>query len=331
MNPTLLVDAIVRQSMVFIARLVTAEGSRSPLRRLADEVFVDVVRELDRQGLGERVSAELFGMALREFRRKVARLTESVTRRGVTLCGALHGHLVERGASSRAELLAVFAADGAAAVHAVLDGLVDDGLVRRLGQGSDASYRAATAEELTELGLAGGVLAPATAASLVWVHLCRLGPMPEAQLAAELPLSAASLRRALEDLLADGRIRAEGGPETVRYATDHCLIPVGDEVGWEAALIDHHRAVLSALAAKVESGVHGSVANEELGGTTVCYDLWPGHPKEREVRELLSDTRRRLAALWDEVEEMNRDQRERIEYALTFYCGQYRREREPRQ
>lgn len=43
MNVTLLIGAIVRQTMVLIAELATAGGVRAPLAHVADKVFVDLV------------------------------------------------------------------------------------------------------------------------------------------------------------------------------------------------------------------------------------------------------------------------------------------------
>ena len=85
MDPRILIDAIVRQTMVLIAQLSTIDGMRSPLSHVADEVFVGLVRELESQGVGKKVIADMFGLALRSYRQKVQRLSESVTQRGVTL------------------------------------------------------------------------------------------------------------------------------------------------------------------------------------------------------------------------------------------------------
>src|SRR3954463_3944622 len=62
MNVTLLIGAIVRQTMVLIAELATAGGVRAPLAHVADKVFMDLVRELERQGVSRKVSADMFGM-----------------------------------------------------------------------------------------------------------------------------------------------------------------------------------------------------------------------------------------------------------------------------
>lgn len=49
-NTKLLIDAIVRQTTVLIAQLSTAAGIRAPLAHVADQVFVELSRELEAQG-----------------------------------------------------------------------------------------------------------------------------------------------------------------------------------------------------------------------------------------------------------------------------------------
>ena len=44
MNSRLLVDTIVRQTMVLIAQVATTEGARTPLAHIASQVFMDLTR-----------------------------------------------------------------------------------------------------------------------------------------------------------------------------------------------------------------------------------------------------------------------------------------------
>src|SRR5690606_40948531 len=111
MNSQLVIDAIVRQAMVLIAQLSTADGVRSPLSHIAQEVFVGLVRELENQGVGKKVIADMFGLALRSYRQKVQRVSESQTAPGVTLWGAVQSFLAERESVSRQEVLDRFKYD----------------------------------------------------------------------------------------------------------------------------------------------------------------------------------------------------------------------------
>jgi hypothetical protein len=56
------------------------------LAHIADQVFLDLSREIEAQGVSRKVVASMFGMALRGYQRKVQRLTESSTHKGKTLC-----------------------------------------------------------------------------------------------------------------------------------------------------------------------------------------------------------------------------------------------------
>ncbi len=324
MNSRLLIDAIVRQSMVLIAQLSTVDGVRSPLSHVADEVFVNLVRELEAQGLGKKVIADMFGLALRSYRQKVQRLSESITTRGVTLWGAIHNFVEENESATRADILKRFKYDEERTIRGILNDLVESGLVMRVGRGTDAQYRVATAEELEDLGMIANGDSPETDQALVWLHVCREGPVTEAKLDELLPVETDTIKEALQQLVAQDRIRLltdPNGGET--YTTEQCLIPVGESAGWEASVIDHHRAVLTGLAAKLVGGPHRSTAEDEIGGTTLSFDLWKGHPLEGEVRQLLKDTRKRIITLWEAVEAHNNSQPHKVDYNVTFYCGQY--------
>jgi hypothetical protein len=323
MNSQILIDAIVRQTTVLIARLSTAEGARSPLGHIANEVFVGIVRELESQGLGKKIIADMFGLALRSYRQKVQRSGESATTRGVTLWTAVHAHLAERGSATRAELLDRFKHDEESSVRGILNDLSESGLVLRSGRGDETHYRAATEEELRDLGTAAEIPSQQADAALVWLQVYRAGPVSKAQLEQLVPLSAAAIDSALQALQSDQRVASQSRADGVYFTTDECLIPIGEAVGWEAAVADHHRAVLNALAAKIASGSRVSAKSDEVGGTTLTFELWPGHPREAEVRRLLATTRAQVISLWEDVAEYNRQQAERDGYQVNFYCGQY--------
>ena len=82
MNTGLLIEALVRQTMVLIATLAATTGERSPLSRVADQVFANLVAELKAQGVGNKLIADMFGMALRTYHYRMARVAESATDRG---------------------------------------------------------------------------------------------------------------------------------------------------------------------------------------------------------------------------------------------------------
>ena len=77
MHVKLLIDEIVRQTTVLIAQLSTAAGIRAPLSHLADQVFMELARELEAQGVRRTVVADMFGLALRSYQLKFQRLSEA--------------------------------------------------------------------------------------------------------------------------------------------------------------------------------------------------------------------------------------------------------------
>jgi hypothetical protein len=155
------------------------------------------------------------------------------------------------------------------------------------------------------------------------VQIYREGPLDLDRLAQLVPLSRAALQTAVQALVGDGRIRRESRDGSDCFTAEHVLIPVGETAGWEAAIVDHHRAVLNAIAAKLSSETRTSTAADEVGGTTLTFDLWPGHPREQEVRGLLRATRATLLPLWEQVEAYNTEHAGKQTYQLHYYCGQY--------
>jgi hypothetical protein len=51
MNAQVLINAVVRHTTVLIAQLATSGGLRAPLAHLANQVFLDLATELERQGV----------------------------------------------------------------------------------------------------------------------------------------------------------------------------------------------------------------------------------------------------------------------------------------
>ncbi|MEO1267641.1 MAG: hypothetical protein AAFX99_06060, partial [Myxococcota bacterium] len=222
MNVNLLIDAIVRQNMILIAQLATAAGMRSPLAHVANQVFLDLVSELQAQGLSQKVIADMFGLALRTYHAKVRRLSESATDRGRSLWEAVLSYIQEQpGLVFRADVLIRFSRDDAMTVKGVLNDLVETGLVLRTGRGDRTAYRAASAEEL---GRTEEVDPVEGAANMLWVAIHRNPGATRDDIAAFAALEGVALDDALERLVSDGRIRVTEGDPAV-YSCDECVIP----------------------------------------------------------------------------------------------------------
>src|SRR6266496_1315888 len=119
MTIELLIHAIVRQTTILIAQLATSRGVRAPLAQIANQVFLDLVTELDRQGVSRKVSADMFGLGLRTYRRKIQRLSESSTERGRSLWDVVLEYVRMQGLVTRVEILTRFSGDDEPQVRAV--------------------------------------------------------------------------------------------------------------------------------------------------------------------------------------------------------------------
>ncbi len=320
MNVQLLIDSFVRQTMVLIAQVATTAGERAPLARVANQVFLDLAQELQRQGIGRKVIADMFGMALRSYQQKVQRLSESATDSGITLWEAVHRYLQDKEVVSRTEFLRRFCRDDIASVKGILNDLVETGLAYKTGRGDSSVYRVAPPDELET---ARSIDPEVTAVSLVWVAIYRNSPLKIEKLKELVPLDSELIERALDELIADGRVVKQQRDGDTLYTSERCLIPIGEEAGWEAGLLDHYQAVVSAICAKLRNGETRALPSDQIGGSTYSFDVWSGHPHEERVRALLSNHRTALSQLWDEVSEYNKKGKPESGISrVTFYCGQ---------
>jgi predicted nucleic acid-binding protein len=302
MNVTLLIDSIVRQTTVLIAQLATAAGLRAPLAHTANQVFVDLVKELKSQGLGHKVIADMFGLALRTYFAKVQRLSESVTFRGRSLWEAVIDWVAERDSVRQSEILKRFSGDDEASVRGVLADLVDSGLLYRTGRGATAVYRVADASEI-----AADVDPKERIANLVWLVVHRTGPVARDTIAEAIPVDAADLAAALEQLERGGRVRSIASGDTTSYLAETCVIPFGTSAGWEAAVFDHFQAMVSTIAAKLRLGQDQADLHDTIGGSTYGFTVWHGHPLEKDVLGLLRKMRSQASDLRSSVHAYNAD------------------------
>jgi hypothetical protein len=312
----LLIDAIVRQTTVLIAALSTASGIRAPLSHVADQVFVDLAKAIESHGIGRKVVADMFGLALRTYQQKVQRLAESASVRNRSLWEAVFEHVIEHGSATRRELDARFGEDAPEDLGAVLHDLVSSGLLASSRRDRDAIYQPSAEQAARH---AAQVRDIGALAAVVWVAIYRrLGATPD-ELAELLSCSSDDIERALEQLVADGRVRRDGA----ELHADVFVVRVGDKRGWEAAVFDHFSAVASAIAAKVQRGP-GSLPDDRIGGATLSFDVYRGHPHESEVYGLLSRIRADVSELWTRVSTENRAHpiSDTDKVKVTFYFGQ---------
>jgi hypothetical protein len=318
---TLLIDSIVRQTTVLIATLATATGNRASLAHVANQVLSNLAAELKSQGIGNKVIADMFGMALRTYHDKVARLAESKSESGRSLWDAVLGHLEQHQVLLRADLLTHFSRDDAAVVRSVLRDLVRSGLVFRSGHGDHTSFRAATPEER-------GLLFrehPDGRATMILVAVHQHGPLRREEIQGLVPLTDAALDTALAQLVADTRLQSELRGDQLVYRAERVFISYDDPTGWQAAVFDHYQALVLAVCAKVRAGRTTAQSDESIGGSTYHLDVWAGHPLEREALGFLAGMRRQAVALRHAIEQHNAEHPrppDAREQRVIVYVGQ---------
>jgi hypothetical protein len=270
MNTQLLIDAVVQQTVVFIAHLATAGGVRAPLVHVANQMFLELSRELGNQGVSKKVIADMFGMALRTYHRRVRELEASRTDSGRTLWEAVLGYLREREPVAAQELSQRFRNDDPEILSGVLNDLVGSGLVYRTGRGDAALYRAAPE---SDLGLGDEQRASAAYEYLTWLTVYRHGPLDLATVARLSRLDAVGCEKALERLASAGRVRIEQGTSGTRYVSGEFAVQLGTSRGWEAAVLDHFQAMVTAISSKILTGRARSSEQDVVGVRREVEDL----------------------------------------------------------
>ncbi len=313
MHVKLLIDDIVRQTTVLIAQLSTAAGVRAPLSSLADQVFLQLAKELEAQGVRRTVVADMFGLALRSYQLKFQRLSEA-SQHETSLWQDIHS-LLQRAARTKAELQKELRTAEPGDVTTVLNDLVGSGLAYVSGRGASAVY-GLTPE--TDRLRHSQLDEHQALTHLIW-QLIATGRCESRQgLEAQTQVEQAQLERALGALLRDGRVTEANGILTAQSLD----IPVGAEQGWEAAVSDHFRAVATAIAAKLRYG--RSEQGDRIGGATLRFTVHPEHPHEARVYGLLERLRSELEGLWGEVTDWNAKHPPPEDAPkVTFYIGQH--------
>ncbi len=317
MNAQILIQAVIQQTTVFLAQLATAGGLRAPLTTVANQVFLDLSTELQNHGLRKNVIADMFGMTLRTYHRKIRELSQSQSVEGRSLWEALLEYVRANEPVTAAKVYKRFARDERDVVVSVLADLVNTGFCYRSGRGANAVYRIADAGDFSDDSDRAREVANEY---LVWQAVYRAKHATVEQVASTTRLAEDAIKAALPALLADGRVElsSEGG-----YTSSRIDVPVGQSHGWEAAVFDHYQALVAAVCAKLSAGETRAEHGDLTGGATFSLDLWRGHPMEEEVLGTLKSVRAQLENLRDRLDEVNAQKGQPPDERLVFYFGQH--------
>ncbi len=316
MNTTILIDAIVKETTALVAQLATTAGARAPLAHVAEQVFVHLAAELEAQGVAKKVAADMFGMVLRTYQRKLRRLTESGTERGVTLWEAIYGWLTQHGEAERVEVMTRFRRDDEAMVAGILRDLVQSGVVIETRQGPRISYRVAAADDLA----AAAGRERSGRADLAWAVIYTGAASTLETLAATLDFEPTEVDAVVVDLVEQGRIRRNGDA----LSCERFVLNTSPGAGWEAAVYEHFHSMVQTIIRRLGVPEPDHRYPDASGGSTYTFDIWPGHPYEAEVTAKLSEMRRGLTDLRSRVMSHNDEHGRRPGYArAVIYAGQH--------
>jgi hypothetical protein len=149
------IDLVLREAVAEVARLATEGGARVSLARLTDQVFLDLAGELEGRGLTKPVIADMFGMALRTYHRRVRQAREAQAERRTVRDSVLEW-VRGSGQVSAFEVQQHFLREPGELVAGALHDLVHAGLARRSGWGDKAVYRAVAPQPLSSVALRCG-------------------------------------------------------------------------------------------------------------------------------------------------------------------------------
>jgi hypothetical protein len=318
-NVRLLIDAVVRQTMVLVAELATSGGLRAPLSHVAGQAFLELARELENQGVGKKVSADMFGMALRTYQRRTQRLSQSQTDRGRSLWEATLEFIEQSGVVRREEILRRFRHDDEASLRGVLRDLTESGLVFSSGAGSSVAFRAATRDEVSSLRRGGDSLG---LEAFVWSTIYRDGDLSLEELAQRTSIASAELAPVVANLVASGKVERHDRGAGERLRSSRLVLGFDDPAGWESSVLDHFTALVQTVVRKLSLDQRAT-RGDEIGGSTYHFELWRGHPFESEVLGELGRFRERMSALRKKLDDYNRAQPdEKPKLRVVAYYGQ---------
>jgi hypothetical protein len=325
MNVSLLIDAIVRQTMVLIAQLATSGGLRAPLAHVAGQTFLNLARELESHGVAKKVSADMFGMALRTYQRRTQRLSQSRTDRGRSLWEAVL-EFIERGdVVTRDAVFERFRYDDEASLRGVLRDLTESSLVFASGSGQSRAYRLSTLDERRAVHKGDDRTA---LEALVWSVVYREEHATFEHLAASTGLARAELEPVLDSLIAGGRVEKSVDAGQERFRSRNLSLGLNDASGWEASVLDHFSTLVQTITRKLSLDQKAR-EKDEVGGSTYHLDLWRGHPMEDEVIGELARFRTRMSALRQKLDQYNAEHPKQPELVRVHaYYGQWFTEEE---
>jgi hypothetical protein len=262
-------------------------------------------------------------MALSTYHRRVRAASESKTEAGRSVWEAVVDYIRANEPTPAAAVLGRFSRDDATVVASVLRDLTDSAVVYRAGKGTDAVYRVASPDDFAKVDGTGRSLA---VRNIVWLTIVRRGPLELSTVSEETHEPLEACREHVEALVTSGLVEMRRSGARTEYESTRFDVPVGQSEGWEAAVLDHFQAVVTAICVKLRLGTARSADSDAVGGSTYMLDVWAGHPLEAEARRTLSRLRQAVSDLRTRIDAYNEGHerpREASDREVTVYVGQF--------
>lgn len=162
---------------------------------------------------------------------------------------------------------------------------------------------------------------------LAWLTVYRAGPLTLAQIEQQTRAASQQCREALERLVEQGHVDRTGDGDDATYTSGRFEIPLGQTYGWEAAVLDHFQALVTAVAIKLGDGASSARLGDLVGGSTWTLDVRKDHPLREEAVSTLARLRRELEDLRERIDAHNaREPSSEPGERVVVYVGQYVRD-----
>jgi hypothetical protein len=202
---------------------------------------------------------------------------------------------------TRSVILKRFSRDDESQVKSVLHDLCESRLVFSSGSGAQTVYRATSKDELESFQK---VESGEGLDELIWALVYRLGPIGMKALMGDSGGDETLFSPSLNRLVETGRVERTEGEGGTLFSAKDLVIPLGAPAGWEGAVFDHFKAVLSTITARLTTE-NPSNTKQNSGGCTFTLEVWEGHPYAEEVYGTLTRVRAQLSDQRAKVEKYN--------------------------
>ena len=224
-----------------------------------------------------------------------------------------------RSRTTKEDLLLRFSLDDEAQVRAVLRDLSESQLVLPCETGAKGGYRAASDDELLALRSTQG---SEGLDDLVVALIYREGALTLAEIAQRAQSDERLIETPLGRLVNSGRVQCVTTDGVDRFEARALVIPLDAPAGWEAAVFDHFKAMVTTILGRLDAE-GASKGDDRVGGSTYTIDIWPGHPMFEEVSNTLRQVRTTLSDLRQRVAEHNAQHaRPQHYFRAVIYAGQ---------